>query len=122
MAKPQAAIDERLVWTPTPLSDMVPAPITNSDAFSFLQDCLIVEQAINPGNLEGVRLSAEPVSCTAPELLPVYQNWCLGAGKSTGSAPFLARNLKSILPKMGTKRVGKLNLTTYSGIGIAKND
>jgi hypothetical protein len=92
----------------------------NSDAFAFTQDLLIVERRIDPGNLEGVRMSDEPQSCTAAELSSAYQSWRSGEGRSVGDVRWLCRSLAAVLPDLENRRLGKAKTMTYYGIGIAK--
>jgi putative DNA primase/helicase len=92
----------------------------NSDPFAFLQDCLVVERRIDPGNLEGVRMSDDPQSCKAAELALAYQVWCSGEGRNVGDVRWLCRGLAAVLPDLENRRVGKAKTMTYYGIGIAK--
>jgi putative DNA primase/helicase len=92
----------------------------NSDPFAFLQDCLVVERRIDPGNLEGVRMSDEPQSCTAAALSSAYQLWCSGEGRNVGDVRWLCRGLAAVLPDLENRREGKQRTVTYYGIGIAK--
>jgi putative DNA primase/helicase len=92
----------------------------NSDPFAFLQDRLIVERRIDPGNLEGVRMSDEPQSCTASAMSSAYQVWCTGEGQNVVDVRWLCRGLAAILPNLENKREGQQRTRTYYGIGIAK--
>src|ERR1019366_5519738 len=76
----------------------------NSDPFAFMQDCLVVEKNLNPGNLVGVRLWDNPVFISSGVLEDRYNNWCYAQHIDKPNFKWLVRNLKTILPKLQEKR------------------
>jgi P4 family phage/plasmid primase-like protien len=102
----------------------------NSHLFAFMQDCLKVNNSLDPGNLDGVGLTEEPVEVNSAELEQVYKSWCLSHSFEPNFA-WMGRSLRALLPKLLTKRK-RVSVTneltdeaefrwamTYSGIGLA---
>lgn len=92
----------------------------NSDAYAFMQDCLVVESHLNPGNLGGIRFTDKPVSITSKKLEDSYLGWCSDNNIDNPSMKWLCRNLKTILPKLREERrqVGGKRERIYHGIGF----
>ena len=49
----------------------------NSHLFAFMQDCLVINEALDPGNLDGVGTTDQAVEVNNAELESVYRSWCL---------------------------------------------
>ncbi len=94
----------------------------NSNAFAFLQDCLIVEKRLDPGNLNNVRFTDKPLSVRRSDLEKSYLDWCNGSSIEKRNEQWLYRNLKTILPKLETKRprLPTGQETVYYGVGLAE--
>ena len=94
----------------------------NSDAYAFMQDCLIVERQLNPGNLGNVRFTDKPVSITSKKLEECYLQWCGDNNIDHPSMKWLCRNLKTILPRRFVReerrQVSGTRERVYFGIGI----
>lgn len=92
----------------------------NSDAYAFLQDCLVVESRLNPGNLGSVRFTEEVVSLSSKKLEERYRQWCDENNIENFSMKWMCRNLKTILPKMREERrqVNGSRERVYFGIGL----
>ena len=92
----------------------------NSDAYAFMQDCLIVESHLNPGNLGNIRFTNRPVSISSRKLEECYLQWCGENNIDNPSMKWLGRNLKTILPKLKEerRRVSGDRERVYSGIGL----
>jgi putative DNA primase/helicase len=96
----------------------------NSDAYAFIQDCLVVERGIDPGNLGHVRFTDMPVSVSGKKLEGRYLQWCEENNIENPSLKWLCRNLKTILPKLGEQRpwVGAKRERVYHGIGLVQEN
>jgi len=76
----------------------------NSDAYAFMQDCLIVESHLNPGNLGNIQFTDKPMSISSRKLEQCYLEWCGENNIDKPAMKWLCRNLKTILPKLREER------------------
>lgn len=92
----------------------------NSDAYAFMQDCLVVERPLNPGNLGSIRFTDNAASITSKKLEECYLAWCGDNNIDNPSMKWLCRNLKTILPKLREERrmVSGTRERVYFGIGL----
>jgi hypothetical protein len=97
----------------------------SSDVFAFAQDCLVVRNDCNPGNLDGVRLTNEPVEVRGSVLLQRWMEWRadndlpIDKPDNYGSR-VLMRNLRTMLDRdhFTSKRIDGKTEQMYYGIGI----
>jgi len=96
----------------------------NSDVYAFMQDCLVVERSIDPGNLGSIRFTDSSVVLYSEKLEECYRQWCLENNIENFSLKWLSRNLKTILPKLGEQRpwVGGKRKRVYHGIGLVEQN
>jgi putative DNA primase/helicase len=92
----------------------------NSDAYAFMQDCLIVENQLNPGNLGNIRFTDKQTWVTSKKLEECYLEWCRDNNIDIPNMKWLCRNLKTILPKLSEERrmTGGVRERVYFGIGL----
>ena len=92
----------------------------NSDAFSFMQDSLIIRPELNPGNLTGVRTTTENIGITGDQLRIAFGRWC-SDNRRTGSVNWIERNLRTLMPKLKSERktTDGRKISIYPGIGLA---
>jgi len=76
----------------------------NSDAYAFMEDCLVVDQGIDPGNLGSIRFTDKSASVSSKKLEARYLQWCQENNIENPSLKWLCRNLKTILPKLREER------------------
>jgi putative DNA primase/helicase len=94
----------------------------NSDVYAFIQDCLVVERGIDPGNLGNIQFTDQKMSVSSKKLEESYRRWCLENNIENFSLKWLCRNLRTILPKLGEERrqVCGARERFYYGIGLAQ--
>jgi putative DNA primase/helicase len=92
----------------------------NSDAFSFMQDFLVIRPELNPGNLTDVRTTTENIWITGDELRKAFARWCNDNGRM-GSVNWIERNLRTLMPKLQNERktVDGRKISIFPGIGLA---
>lgn len=102
----------------------------NSHLFAFMQDCLVVNKTLDPGNLDGVGIVEHDVKVNSADLEQAYKSWCLSHSYEPNFA-WMGRSLRALLPKLLSKRkrVSVANEFTgeeemrwgarYFGIGLA---
>lgn len=73
----------------------------NNHTLSFLQERVRVYEACNPGRLMGVEISQSPQEVFAKVLNKAYEEWCVDHNVQ-GSPTWLTRNIKNLIPKLGT--------------------
>ncbi len=76
----------------------------NSDAYAFMQDCLVVQTHLNPGNLGNVQQADKPLLLSSTKLEVRYLLWCQDNNIANPSLKWLGRNLKTLLPKLTEER------------------
>lgn len=91
-----------------------------SHVFAFLQDCCVVQSTVNPGNLQGVKVSDRPCWVTGQELKGAYLDWCIAHDVEKPNMVNFGVNLSSILPKVTSKprRIGGKLVRGYEGLGL----
>ena len=88
----------------------------NSPTLAFIQDCLIVERRLDPGNLTGVELTDKPISITKKRLEDTYRVWCMDRGEEGITTHIFLRNLKAVLPNLAPKDKTRGDDKVYLGI------
>lgn len=91
---------------------------TNSPTLAFIQDCLRVENRLNPGNLSGVELTDDPLSAKKGTIQTVYRDWCEEQGLDLSAWNWFWKRMKTCLPALEDK--GRGDQKTYYGIGLKK--
>jgi len=86
----------------------------NSHLFAFMQDCLVVHGSLDPGNLDGVRITDDEVESHSVELQDAYSAWCMEHSVDPNFAWF-GRSIRAMLPKIQTKRENRKVEDPYGG-------
>lgn len=89
----------------------------NSTVFGFLQDCLVIAPALNPGCLEGVAMTDQPVEMSGTDLYNLFSKWCLANGRNTDSLRWLSGNLKILMPRLTVEERGHNKDKFYLNLG-----
>jgi len=94
----------------------------NSDTYAFIQDCILVEGQLNPGNLGSIQFTDKSMSVSSKILEARYERWCMENNIEKPSLKWMCRNLKTILPKLREERrmVCGNRERYYFGIGVVE--
>ena len=76
----------------------------SSETFAFMQDALVIESRLNPGNLDGISTSDESLSVWGSELEVAWHQWCEINHKDR-KYNWLIRDLKDMLPDIASRRI-----------------
>ena len=74
----------------------------NSPEFSFVQDCLVIHTAMNPGNLAGVQTTDASVCVSKEAVQTAYRKWCEQNDREPDESAWqwFWRRMGTILPKL----------------------
>jgi putative DNA primase/helicase len=88
----------------------------SSPTLAFIQDCLMVENRLNPGDLVGVELTDMELSATKREVEGAYRGWCMNNDMELDETKWawFWKRMKVILPKLEGK--GRGDERAYTGI------
>ncbi len=89
----------------------------SNPTLAFIQDCLVVENRLNAGNLVMVELGDMPLSITKRGVEGLYRQWCLANDIQVDETEWqwFWRRMKVVLPKLEGK--GRGDERVYQGIG-----
>ena len=94
----------------------------NSPTLAFIQDRLVVNRALNGGNLVDVELTDEPVSVYKKTIQDAYLDWCDGQGIAIDGKTFgwewFWKRMRSVLPNLKEKPNTRGDTKTYLGIDL----
>jgi putative DNA primase/helicase len=97
---------------------------TSSPILAFIEDCLIVENRLNDGNLQGVETTNDKIQCLGKEVYDAYRDWRDKEGlngefgQGTCTANWFWRSMRADLPKLESKPNTRGEGKVYFGIAL----